>query len=389
MSGVSASNAEVVVVGGGPAGCATALSLASEGLDVLLVERSTYAHCRVGETFPPALQWVLGRLGLWDAFLAQEPRPSPGIRCIWGSDDAYERSFMFDPYGCGWHVDRLAFDALLASAAEHRGVRVLRGARVQRLDRPMGGDAWKLEIASSEPLLEVRTPFLVDATGRVAALGRRLGARRVAYDRLVGLYAFASGGYDEGEAATLLEATENGWWYSAPLPNDRFVFAYMTDADLSARARLGAPSRWRAQLELAPHTRARAARKSLEGKLWVQSANSSTLMPVAGAGWLAVGDAALAFDPLAGQGAYRALLAGINAASIIRSSRGGEDALDAYAAAAMRDFDRFLARRGEHYGREKRWASSPFWRRRSHAQDAVVSATPEAIEGAATTSRGR
>ena len=366
MSAGSCRRVDVVVAGGGPAGSATARCLAREGMSVLLIERSTYGSQRVGETFPPAMQWVLARLGLWESFCKLGAVPAPGMRCVWGSDEAYERDFIFDPYGCGWHVDRQGFDAFLAQATEAEGVCVLRGARIDRIERterPPGGAGWAVNIAAASGPLGVEAQFLVDATGRVAALGRHLGARRVAHDRLVGLYAFATGSAADG--STLIEATENGWWYSAALPASRSVFAFMTDADLCARGRFCSAAGWRSQLEVAVHTRERAGSLSFDDGLLVLSANSSMLAPLGGPGWLAVGDAALAFDPLAGQGAYRALLTATDVAPALRGSRGDGQALAAYAHSTTRDFDRFLVDRSRHYEQEQRWPGSVFWRRRS------------------------
>ena len=45
--------ADVIVVGGGPAGCSTALALARTGIAVTILERSRYEAFRVGETLPP------------------------------------------------------------------------------------------------------------------------------------------------------------------------------------------------------------------------------------------------------------------------------------------------------------------------------------------------
>jgi 2-polyprenyl-6-methoxyphenol hydroxylase-like FAD-dependent oxidoreductase len=55
---------DVVVIGGGPAGTAVALALVTQGVSVLVVERSNYQQLRFGETLPPEIQPTLSRLGL-------------------------------------------------------------------------------------------------------------------------------------------------------------------------------------------------------------------------------------------------------------------------------------------------------------------------------------
>src|SRR5438045_2486728 len=108
----------VIILGGGPAGTATALALLKYGYSVLILERSLYEDWRVGETLPPHVQTLLGSLGLWDHFLQDGHLPSPAILAAWGSAHLFETHFIFNPYGLGWHLDRMRFDAMLTLAAE-------------------------------------------------------------------------------------------------------------------------------------------------------------------------------------------------------------------------------------------------------------------------------
>jgi flavin-dependent dehydrogenase len=358
---------DIVVVGGGPAGASTALTAASAGAEVLVVERSMYEAVRVGETFPPVIQTALASLGLWERFSSSNHLPSNGIRSIWGSEAAVDRSFLFDPYGVGWQVDRRDFDESLATAAEERGVHFVRKGQLLDCQRDLPHQAWKLRIAAPGRTLEINARCLVDATGRACVLARRLGATRMIHDHFVGIYGFfrcAQGRGGEGFA--LIEAVEDGWWYSALLPGARLTVAFMTDTDICASAHLWEASRWEARLMAAPQTAARAAGLSLEGGLRVVPANSSLVEPACGPGWLAVGDAAMAMDPLAGQGVYNALQAGIAGGRVIREKDvWGEAFVSSYAAGVCERFDKYLKARAGYYSREQRWAESRFWRRRS------------------------
>jgi 2-polyprenyl-6-methoxyphenol hydroxylase-like FAD-dependent oxidoreductase len=62
---------DVVILGGGPAGAATALSLRSHApdLSVALIEQTNYHATRIGETLPPAVRPLLETIGVWQAFL--------------------------------------------------------------------------------------------------------------------------------------------------------------------------------------------------------------------------------------------------------------------------------------------------------------------------------
>src|SRR3712207_78079 len=103
---------DVAVVGGGPAGCAAALSLRSHapGLSVTLLEASGYGGERVGETLSPPAATVLEHLGVWDAFRAQGHHEAYGTAAAWGHAVPHENEFLFHVRQVGWHLDRAAFD---------------------------------------------------------------------------------------------------------------------------------------------------------------------------------------------------------------------------------------------------------------------------------------
>jgi len=110
---------DVAIVGGGPAGCATALSLRSHepSLSVIIIEASAYEPPRLGETLPPPARRLLDHLGVWEAFQRQGHREVYGTAAVWGSVGLHEHDFIYTPRDTGWHLDRAAFDAMLARAA--------------------------------------------------------------------------------------------------------------------------------------------------------------------------------------------------------------------------------------------------------------------------------
>jgi flavin-dependent dehydrogenase len=354
----------VIVVGGGPAGSAAALTLSRRGYSVAVIERSEYADTRVGETLPPAIRKLLVALGVWDQFVAENHSPSFGIRSAWGNDDLHENDFIFNPYGSGWHVDRNRFDRMLAAAAEKDGVEVFRGAELISLNNTPG--KWEITIACGHRHNGFTADFLIDATGRRCSLARRQGAKRISYDHLIGLVGFLSPKCSQpiDDSFTLVEAQPEGWWYSATLPDRRLIAAYMTDSDLCVPHH-ASKNFWLRQLQGARHTFSRAKDYSLQSALTTFAANSSRLDSIVGQGWLAAGDAAAAHDPLSSQGVYRGLESGLLAAKAIDDHQSGhKTALQDYASAIIAGFDSYLLMRDKHYGRERRWPHSIFWRRR-------------------------
>jgi flavin-dependent dehydrogenase len=95
------------------------------------------------------------------------------------------------------------------------------------------------------------------------------------------------------------------------------------------------------------------------------AALSGRVLPCAGAGWFAIGDAAQTYDPLSGQGIAKALASASRAAEIILAEpQHGRKAIDDFAEATDRDYHDFLKGRLLHYRREGRWPGDPFWQRR-------------------------
>ncbi len=374
MAAVATLATDVAVLGGGPSGCATALSLARSGYLVVLIERSEYQSYRPGETLPPEIREPLVTLGVWTRFLADNHSPSFGIHSAWSQDCLCRNDFIFNPYGPGWHVDRQRFDAMLSHAAEDAGVLVCRGGQRTRVTEGAAG-LWHITVAGADEPRSWRSRFVVDATGRVAAFARAQGATRISYDQLVGLVRFLSGKDAEGNRGshTVVEALEDGWWYRAPCPTARCVLAYMTDADLYARGLEQSTTYWHDRLQRAQHTLSGLANHALEPEPLVFSANSSLLDRIAGWNWLAAGDAAAAFDPLSSQGVYRALSSGILAAkSLHQSWAGNKRALEHYVTDVCDNFATYLAQRDLLYSQESRWSNSTFWQRRATSRQKLL-----------------
>jgi flavin-dependent dehydrogenase len=322
---------DVCVFGLGPAGAATAARLADLGLAPVVLERPPARKPWGGESFTGAIRVPLMTLGLWQRFCAAGHVAGYEQRSAWG--EAGTADSIFNPHGNAWHVDRDRFDADLRAAVEDRGIAIRRYASLDNLTRD--GDLWHVALDGRGT---IAAPYLVDATGRAGAVARRLGVRPRIHDRLVALTALVprNPAFDH---AMVVSTAADGWWYAAPVPQGH-VLAYFTDSDL------------------APRQLARSMR--------IVPANSAFTATRGRDGWLAVGDACAAHDPLCGWGVHRALANGIRAADAIGLYLRDGDAsrLDGYDRHCREQFDAYLAGLAEHYAYERRFAASPFWQRR-------------------------
>ncbi|HET6762826.1 MAG TPA: FAD-dependent oxidoreductase [Longimicrobiaceae bacterium] len=370
---------DVAVVGGGPGGCAAAITLRAHtpGLSVVLLEASAYGGTRLGETLPPPAAAVLEHLGVAAEFAAQGHHAAYGTAAAWGSAAAHENDFVFHVRDVGWHLDRAAFDAMLHRHAAARGADARTSARVEDARRRAGG-GWTLALAGGGC---VETRLVVDATGAHAAFARRhVGARPTEGDRLAGFVRFfpapaVADPSDDiagppGDPRTLVEAFRDGWWYTAPLPGGARVVACMTDSDIAREMGIANGERWMDVLrETAPQVGACIAGCGDAGPVVVRAARSRRLDRVAGADWMAVGDAASSFDPLSSQGITKALRSGIFAAYAAGDllAKGDDAGIRRYERFVAQEFAAFETTRARYYGEERRWPGSKFWRRRQRA----------------------
>jgi flavin-dependent dehydrogenase len=356
----------IVIVGGGPAGAAVAITLAQKGLKPVILETSPGPEMKVGECLPPSAGPILGRLGLDDNLKRDGHLPSYGNRSVWGMDSPVERDFIFGTQGHGWQLDRLKFEASLAHRACASGADWRYGSRLVKCSWQSG--CWALEVQTPSGKETLEADFVVDATGRRSLLARQLGARRIRSDRLTGVALLLQSRRGQGikECFTLVEAVASGWWYSARLPDEKLMVVYVTDSDLLDR-RARETRVWFALLEETAHTLRRVCEGDY-GPLMeprILQANGARLDAVAGERWLAVGDAAAAYDPLSSYGISSALGSGFYAASAIIDFFAGSDiALLDYGRIINQAYTQYLRLHYEHYALERRWPQELFWRRR-------------------------
>jgi flavin-dependent dehydrogenase len=357
--------ADALIVGAGPAGATTALNLAPFHRVVLIDRRKSPAP-RIGESLPGAARRLLADMGLWEAFLADGHAPCHLHRSLWGGPEPAEKDALRDPDGGGWHLDRARFEARLRATAIARGARLLTPARPAKLERDHSG--WRVTLDSRNGSVTIRARLLIDAGGRTSRLLKRFGARRCADSRLVCTWiASPQAGLPPG--LTQIEAEEEGWWYAAPLPGGGGVLAFHTDADLPA-----APATRSAKDLLARAQRLRLLGKFAAPERWTTShagfcaASGGYLEPGGGPGWIAAGDAAQSYDPLASQGLFNALYTGLAAAEVAdRALSGDATGLPGYVAELGNIRAAYEHHLGAWYELERRWPQSLFWRRRHNA----------------------
>lgn len=306
------------MVGGGPAGCVFAEAIAGRRLRVEVWERRADPVERFPELLPPRATQLVSRLGLETA-LRSCSTACHGIEQVgwWARPhrEVYTRAARL--------VDRTALDRNLRRRARAAGVRW-----VEQAVRKVTGAAGHWQVSGQSHATTAR--LLVDASGRAAFLARRLGSARDAGPaRLAVGVRFptrrAPGWYLGVERVT------GGWWYFSDAPDGSSTAVFVAPPERFAGnahretllAALGS-SRW-------SHEVRTCAAELEKPRAFDATARSRH---AAGPGWLAVGDAAACFDPIASQGLMHALSsAWFGSCAVVDALGGRVGALPAYAAA--------------------------------------------------------
>lgn len=332
---------DVIVIGGGPAGSATATLVADQGHKVLLLERETFPRFKVGESLIPATFDVLERLGMLDKLRASHFVEKYSVQFYGGSGrpsvpfyfneiDPSERSQT-------WQVLRSEFDQMLLDNAREHGVQAEEGVQVKDVlfegDRAVGVRAQFPERdGDAAETRDLHCNVVVDASGQRAMLARKLNLRQSdPCLRMAALFAHFEGGHrDEGidEGATLILHTENqeAWFWYIPLPENRVSVGVVGPIPHLIHGRQGKPERtFEEEIQRCPGLAPRLENARRVSDVHVLNDFSYVTKEVAGPGYMLVGDACGFLDPMYSSGVLLALRSGELAADTLNDALAAGD----------------------------------------------------------------
>ena len=359
---------DVLIIGAGPAGAACALGLRHyTDMRVLLLDSGDLQQVRVGEHVSASVFDFLNYLKVdKDQLDADCFTESYGSTSYWGSGQANEHDSLFTTAGTSYQLQRNLFDIALLKEVVAAGGHVLPRSRYLQLAQD-GRLNWTVNAEhETRGIFQIKTQYLVDATGRQAHVSRKLGIQRHKADRLLGVGAFLQLEGQTVRQDQLIEATECGWWYSATLPGNTVVVTLFSDADIISRHQLQKPENWNHYLQQTTHTRQRLqGAGATSTQLWVKNANSQISEGDQRARFIAIGDAAAAFDPISSMGLGFALSSACHGAKTIQAAASGNgEALSIYKKDIQNSFAQYQITKQQVYGQEQRWQEAVFWQRR-------------------------
>jgi flavin-dependent dehydrogenase len=336
----------LLVLGGGPAGATAALRLAALGYPVTLIsEPRPFA----------AIEGVSERVidGLRQAGFSQAlerlPAPTPR-RVTWnGLSSAANRERL---------IERRAFDRTLLADLERAGVRVIQG-RVRRLERC--GEGHRALVTQAEGTRLYPGDFLIEARGRRApSVDRR---RRCGVASVSLLQRCRGPVMVPGSA---VQSFAEGWaWMAANGAGERYLQLTLDVAHARLPEKASLTGFILGRLRSLPQAAPFLQDAEPLGPANARTSTPSHCIEPVGDDWIRIGDAAMAVDPLSGNGIFQALSSALQAPAVVhtllRRPQDGELAKRFHRQRVADLFNRYSRIGRDFYAMERQWPEQPFW----------------------------
>lgn len=364
---------DVVIAGAGPAGCAAAIRLRQLNITVCLVDDAKDTVLKVGESLPGAAIRLLNRLGITD--INQILSKTDYSICIanvsaWGMDNWTYNDAIKNPENGGWHILRHKFDAALRELALKNGV-VFYKAKIGKIIANETGQTPKkanytLAFKTQEQHLPsaISAQWIMDATGRVGSLIKQLQIERLNFEEQLSAIVWLKSSDKNPDSTTRIKSVENGWWYSAKLPDNTRVIAFYGLANTVSKM-VKTPSLFIEDANASRLLEDSITENDIAEGVTARNAATSFAKEVIGDSWIAIGDSALSLDPISSQGMFFALYSGIRGAETIASVMEDQNDVSNIRNAYKQKIESvFVANqnsRKHFYTSELRYTKHPYW----------------------------
>jgi FADH2-dependent halogenase len=340
-------DAEVIVIGGGPAGSVLAAKLARASRSVVLFEKERFPRFHIGESLLPCSVPLFEELGVRPALDRAGFLRKYAAEFVTADGQKRRRYEFADGMLPGtpsaYEVDRAEFDRVLLEHAAASGARVEQAVEVVSFHADARDGVEVVVRDGGGVERTVRAEILVDASGQHSFVAKKLGLRQMDPElKHFAVFSHFDGaaresGVREGDISIVL--TPLGWWWVIPLKGDRTSIGLVT----SVRALAGQkPDQafFEAQIAGTPYLQQRFERATRVMPVRSVSDYSYVTRTLIGDRLLLVGDAGAFIDPVFSTGVHIAVRSAFEAAAAV------EHALVTrrFAASGFRRYERRMRR---------------------------------------------
>ena len=360
---------DVLIIGAGPGGASMALSLLNySNYSVALVEQTDFNQTRVGEHVSASIFDLISYLKINKSdFEDQSFIAVHATKTYWGSKQPNITNSIFTTDEATFQLDREKFDLKLIEVASDRGATIYPRSKCTQY-KQLEDKTWEVNVNhQTQGQFTISANYLVDASGRTGNVCRQVGVPSKKYDSLMGVGLFLERDKNTSGFEQTIETTQWGWWYTACLPANKVIATFFTDADIISKNKLHRIENWSKHLQSSHYIKELlSGSRSSTKELWVRNAQTQISDTTNLDRFLAIGDAAVSFDPLSSMGIGFSISSAFHAAKHIENELGQKRFTKAiFQQDIIRTFDQYLHLRKRYYQEEKRWANSTFWKRRN------------------------
>jgi len=149
----------IPIIGGGPAGTASAMNLLREGFSPVIIEADTFPRFHIGESLTTECVDGLNRLGLAQQLKKLSAPRKKGVRIF----SKYPENSFYVGAGDAWQVERSKFDHMMLNEAIQRGAKHIVG-RVDSIQK--NKNLWNISIQTVKGEKKLESRFVIDASGQ-------------------------------------------------------------------------------------------------------------------------------------------------------------------------------------------------------------------------------
>jgi len=324
-------DAEVIVVGGGPAGASTAHALAREGVDVLILDRAKFPRDKIcAEYLSPQGARILSDMNVLDEIERSRPAHLAGmrIRAPDGNhaDGEFSANHGFRPFrNYGLAVRRTILDAIVLGGARTAGARVEELVRVTDVNKDETGRVNGVRVIGADGAARTLTcKYVIGADGLRSVVGKRLGLTHTSrfFPKRLALVAHYRNVRDVG-ALGEMHVDHQGYFGIVDVGLGLMNVAVVVPIARAQEIGEGRAEFLEQWIATRPHLAERFVGAERVTDVRATGPFATVSRPAWAPGAALVGDAADFFDPFTGEGMYAALRGGeLLAPFIVEALRG-------------------------------------------------------------------